>query len=128
MRHELHPKRIGAAGTWKLFQRLLQRPTTGIGQQLREAALRYDALFNHSSDGVFILSLDGVYLEVSPRGAKMFGYESHELIGKPITATVDPGEQSSGRRQAVGALGRKSDPPLRENLPREGWNPSSCGD
>ena len=39
MRHELHPKRIGAAGTWKLFQRLLQRPTTGIGQQLRRVGL-----------------------------------------------------------------------------------------
>jgi len=110
MRHELHPKRIGAAGTWKLFQRLLQRPTTGIGQKLREAELRYDALFNHSTDGVFILSLDGVYLEVSPRGAKMFGYESHELIGRPITATVDPSEQSSAEDKLSTLLEGKAIP------------------
>lgn len=89
------PRKRVVAGIWRLCQRLLQRRTPRIEQQLQEASLRYDALFNHSTDGLFILSLDGVHLEVSPRGAEIFGYEPHELIGKSITTTVDPGEQSS---------------------------------
>ena len=106
----LHRKRLGVARIWRLFQRLLQRDTARIEQQSLEASLRYDALFNHSTDGVFILSLDGVHLEVSPRGAEILGYEPHELVGKSITTTVDPSEQASAEDMVSALLEGKEIP------------------
>ena len=43
---------------------------------------RYDALFNSSNDGVFILDLSGNIQEVNQKGAELLGYTTSELVGK----------------------------------------------
>jgi len=61
-------------------------------EALHERNQRYDALFNHSNDAVFILSLDGVHLDANQRAADMLGYELEELTGMSAEETVAPQE------------------------------------
>ncbi len=61
-------------------------------EALQESNRRYDALFNHSTDAVFILSLDGVHLDANQRAADMLGYELEELIGKSAEQIIAPQE------------------------------------
>jgi PAS domain S-box-containing protein len=45
-------------------------------------------LFEEASDGLFVSSAAGVYLDVNRSGHRMLGYEYDELIGKNITDVV----------------------------------------
>jgi PAS domain S-box-containing protein len=42
-------------------------------------------LFELTNDGIFIIGLDGKYIHVNKRGAKMLGYSVDELIGRKAT-------------------------------------------
>ena len=48
---------------------------------LREAELRYRALFEQSYDAVFILDMNGTHIAVNQRAADMLGYTRDEIIG-----------------------------------------------
>ncbi len=64
--------------------------------QLRQSSARYHALFEQQHDGVFILSLEGIHLEVNQRAASMLGYTTDELLSmKTGNLSAEP-EQSSG--------------------------------
>jgi PAS domain S-box-containing protein len=45
-------------------------------------------LFEEASDGVFVSSQEGVYLDVNRSGHRILGYEHGELLGKRITDVV----------------------------------------
>jgi two-component system cell cycle sensor histidine kinase/response regulator CckA len=45
-------------------------------------------LFAEATDGVFVSTVDGVYLEVNRSGHHMLGYANGELIGKPISDVI----------------------------------------
>jgi PAS domain S-box-containing protein len=45
-------------------------------------------LFEEATDGVFVASADGVYLEVNPSGHRLLGYEQGELSGKRISSLI----------------------------------------
>ncbi|MFX1253798.1 MAG: PAS domain S-box protein [Promethearchaeota archaeon] len=66
--------------------------------KLREKEKRYRALFNHTNDGVFILDLDLVHLEVNQRAADMLGYTTEELKGMPVSPLVGKGEYKDSLR------------------------------
>jgi len=51
---------------------------------------RYQALFNQTSDGVFIVDLDDVLITVNSRGCALLGYEPDELIGQPTQKIIAP--------------------------------------
>ena len=53
---------------------------------------RYQALFQHSNDGVFILDLDGKHILVNQRATDMLGFPVEELVGKHIAEMVAPHE------------------------------------
>jgi PAS domain S-box-containing protein len=42
------------------------------------------ALFNFATEGILITNNKGVIVKINPSAEKLFGYESGELIGKPI--------------------------------------------
>jgi PAS domain S-box-containing protein len=46
--------------------------------------LHYRALFDQTSECVFIVSLDFCYLAANQQALNLLGYEEHELIGKPV--------------------------------------------
>ncbi|MFX0064157.1 MAG: PAS domain S-box protein [Candidatus Hermodarchaeota archaeon] len=55
---------------------------------LKEREKRYRALFDHTNDAVFIISLDLTNIEVNQRAADMLGYTIDELIGMHISQIV----------------------------------------
>ncbi|MFW9831970.1 MAG: PAS domain S-box protein, partial [Candidatus Thorarchaeota archaeon] len=67
-------------------------------QALREREKRYRALFERTSDAVFIISLDLKHLEVNQRAADLMGYTIDELIGMPVDKVVAEGEYEDSKR------------------------------
>jgi len=59
---------------------------------LRENEKRYRALFEQTTDAVFIVSLDGTNLVVNQRTADLLGYTVEEMIGMPADRIIAPGE------------------------------------
>ncbi len=57
-----------------------------IDQTSQKKALEsYQSLFNSISDGVYILDVDGSFLEVNKQFEKMYGYDKEEVLGKSFS-------------------------------------------
>lgn len=54
-------------------------------EELRESEEKYRTLFESSSDGIFIVSLNGTILDCNRRSLDMSGYEREELVGRPVS-------------------------------------------
>lgn len=61
-------------------------------EALHQEQQRYQALFDHTNDGVFIVGLDRVHLAVNQRAADMLGYAISEIVGQPLGHFVAPEE------------------------------------
>lgn len=48
--------------------------------EMRESIFRYRALFEQSNDAIFILDLDGNYIDVNKRATELLGYTYDELL------------------------------------------------
>jgi diguanylate cyclase (GGDEF)-like protein/PAS domain S-box-containing protein len=53
-------------------------------QALWESENRYRALFNQTNDGITLIDLDGVVIDVNLRAAEILGYTVEEMIGRKI--------------------------------------------
>jgi len=53
--------------------------------------LQFDALFQHSTHGIWILDGAGVVIKVNPAGAKLIGVEVEDVIGKNIAQLAENG-------------------------------------
>ncbi|TAK13886.1 MAG: PAS domain S-box protein [Anaerolineae bacterium] len=82
-------------------------------EAVRTSEYRYRALFERTNDGVFIISVDGIILQVNQRAAEMLGYEPAELIGRPSESTVAP-EELSAARARLGQLRQTGSLPVYE--------------
>jgi PAS domain S-box-containing protein len=67
-------------------------------QALKERERRYRALFEHTSDAVFIISLDMKHLEANQQATDLLGYTLDELIGMPVNKVVAKGEFEDSKR------------------------------
>jgi len=56
----------------------------------RSTGLRDQSLFEQSNDAVFIISLQGEYLQVNQRAANLFGYSREELVRLSIYDLIVP--------------------------------------
>ncbi|MFX1565143.1 MAG: PAS domain S-box protein [Promethearchaeota archaeon] len=65
---------------------------------LMERERRYRALFEHTNDAVFIISLDMKHLEANQRAAEMLGYSLDEIVGMPVDKVVGKGEYEDSKR------------------------------
>ncbi|MFQ5978108.1 MAG: PAS domain S-box protein [Candidatus Heimdallarchaeota archaeon] len=68
---------------------------------------RYYALFEHTNDAVFLLSLDLVHLDVNQRAADLLGYSREELIGMSAKDIVVPQEYPDSLQVAAALEARK---------------------
>lgn len=68
----------------------------------RENEQRYRALFEQTTDAVFLVTLDGVHLAVNQQAADMLGYTVEEMVGMPANQVVAPDELDD----AMGRLAR----------------------
>ena len=67
--------------------------------ELRASEQRYRALFERTSDAVFIRSLDGTNLEANQQAADMLGYSLDELAGLSIADVVVPSEYDDSQER-----------------------------
>lgn len=57
-----------------------------------ESEQTYRALFEHATDAIFMLGLDGTHLKVNQKAADLLGYTREELMGMNVHDIVAPGE------------------------------------
>ncbi len=48
------------------------------------------AIFEGSLDGIFVIDLDGRYIDVNPAGCRMFGYTRDEFLAADVTLLIFP--------------------------------------
>jgi len=58
-------------------------------QALRQAELKYRSIVENAVDGIFQTTVDGQYIMVNPRLARMYGYESPEALMDSIQSIGD---------------------------------------
>ena len=63
-----------------------------IAQEQEEANRRYQALFEETNDGIFILTLEGIMVDTNKQGLEMLGYEREDLIGRSYVDTIAQSE------------------------------------
>jgi len=59
-----------------------------IATKLMDGKEGSDALFLYATEGILVVNGEGVIMRINPSAAKLFGYETHELIGKKIEVLV----------------------------------------
>jgi PAS domain S-box-containing protein len=79
-------------------------------EALLESGQRYQALFEGSNDGVFILDPGGICLAANRWAAVMLGYQLEELIGMSFEEIVVPEEHDLARIQMEALLAGQSLP------------------
>lgn len=57
---------------------------------IRNNEKRFRSLLQNSNDGLSLMSIDGVMLEISPAGKRITGYDESEMIGKARYDLIHP--------------------------------------
>ena len=65
-------------------------------ENLRENEQQYRALFEQTTDAIFIISLEGMHLAVNARAADLLGYTAKEMIGMPVENIISASEYDDG--------------------------------
>ncbi len=48
---------------------------------LADFELNYRSIFDNSTDAIYIMDVNGVFIEVNPTAKRMYGYEREEMVG-----------------------------------------------
>lgn len=86
---------------------------------IRTNEKRYRALFEKTSDAVFILSLDATHLAVNQQAADMLGYSVDEMIGMHANKVVAPDEFDNAMNRFEAIKQGESIPIYERNLIRK---------
>jgi diguanylate cyclase (GGDEF)-like protein/PAS domain S-box-containing protein len=83
---------------------------------LRESEERYRILVEHTHEGIYVFDLDRlVFLDANPAYLRLLGYPRDELVGRPIAAFVEGGEEAV---RAAAERVRRGEPFLSERRHR----------
>ncbi len=63
-------------------------------EEIGESEARFRALVQHSSDATAVIDRHRVISYVAPSVRTMLGYEAHEMVGRPVSDFVYPGDQA----------------------------------
>jgi len=66
------------------------RATEVAEDLVRARALHFEALIEHASDLIGVVSADGVIISVSPAVTPLLGYTPAEVAGRPVADFIDP--------------------------------------
>ncbi len=80
---------------------------------------RYKNLFELTNDALFIISIDGIYLEVNQRASDMLGYPIDELIGKSAFEFIAPEDNSNAKNVLASLQQGKAFPLYERNFIRK---------
>lgn len=67
---------------------------------LRASEARYQALFDHTHDAVFLIDLNYNLIEVNQQAAQIIGYTPQEMRGRSMTDFLMPDEREKSRQKA----------------------------
>ena len=67
--------------------------------ELQASENRYRALFERSNDGIAMVDLDDIILEVNQRVVDMAGTPRSNIVGKPVMDFIPPSEASKSSAQ-----------------------------
>jgi len=65
-----------------------------LAAELRDSSLRYQSLFEQSNDAIYLITLDGIYLDANQRALDMLGYTLDELKALRQPQVVVPDERA----------------------------------
>ncbi len=68
---------------------MVLRPILGKEE---EESMKYQALFEETNDGIFIVTLEGIIVDSNKQGPEMLGYDRDELIGRSYVDTIASSE------------------------------------
>ena len=77
----------------------------GSSEQLpetRTAALDFHAVFDCAPDGIVVVDGRGRIIDVNPCAQELFGYDSDELVGRPIEMLIPQSRRASHEEQRAG--------------------------
>lgn len=109
---------LDAEGQPRYFQSIARdiRERQRAQAALLEATERYRALFERSRDAVFLIDLDGRFVDANQRAAELFGYDHPaEIIGRNRNDFVPP-EQIGDSNDRLARLLAGERPPVYERL------------
>ncbi|MBD3190412.1 MAG: PAS domain S-box protein [Candidatus Heimdallarchaeota archaeon] len=93
----------------------LEEKIQTIEEELSRIRRNYNGLFEQTNDAIFIISLDGKYLDVNQQAATMLGYEKEDLIGLNAFNFIVPEEVQDAKRKLT-TLQKKQTLPLYERI------------
>lgn len=72
-------------------------------ESLRKTQQRYQSLFSHTTNAVFLFDFNFVFLDVNQQAADLLGYTLDELVNMPVDRIIAPGDMddSQNQRQAL---------------------------
>ena len=94
------------AGNITHYQGIIQDITERkkVEEDLRRSEERYRALFEHTNDGIFILNLDGIHIEINQQAADMLGYSIDEIVGRSNSGFIVSDEYHDMEKQKAAIL------------------------
>jgi PAS domain S-box-containing protein len=87
-------------------------------QALRENQLRYRALFERTSDAVFIVDLEGAIIAANRQAADLLGHTDEALVGMSLERIIAPSEYPDSQEKMAELLLGQSQPIYERTLVR----------
>ncbi|MBN1328331.1 MAG: PAS domain S-box protein [Candidatus Heimdallarchaeota archaeon] len=72
-----------------------------LQQQLIASERRALGLFELTNDAIFLIDLDGNYIDVNQRAAEMLGYNRHDIIGRPMIDFIAEEEKQNSKQKLI---------------------------
>lgn len=72
----------------RLFEQASERKKAVLA--LRDSEERLRTIFDSAMDGMFVIDLEGRYVDVNPAGCRMFGYAKEEFIDSSVEMLIRP--------------------------------------
>lgn len=63
---------------------------TYIQERLRESEQQYRDIYEHASEGIFLVGVDGTLLDANPQALSWLGYDLEEITSQPVGDLVHP--------------------------------------
>ncbi|MBD3244269.1 MAG: PAS domain S-box protein, partial [Chitinivibrionales bacterium] len=96
-------RRLGPAVVRELREKESRGARHEADRRLRESEQRYRTIFDTAAELIISVDREGILVDCNDRIGDTLGYRKDEVLGKPVTMLIEPG-QRTGAQQAVSAI------------------------
>ena len=105
----------------KEIKKIKKNSVEGVVQKLKLSEKSYRDLFDKSYNFLYLLSKEGVFIDVNKTALKKYGYKKKEILGKELIFIADPNKNDfkeiekkkelawKGKKQVFEFIGKKKD-------------------